>query len=68
MKRTDSTKIKWRIQVRGDRLRAWKNRGLFETRGVALTHARVFRNGTADGEGLGRGNVRVVRVEAKRRA
>jgi hypothetical protein len=56
-----SEMIKWRIQVRESRTARWKNRGLFETRWMALHHARTLRNGTAEGKGYGRGNVRVVR-------
>lgn len=62
MTRIPNTDIRWRIQVRKDRTAAWKNKsGLFETRWMALHHARTLRNGTGEGEGYGRGNVRVVK-------
>lgn len=61
--------IKWRIQVRESRDAAWKNQsGLFETRWMAVHQARRLREGTTEGEGFGRGNVRVVKHERKVKA
>lgn len=61
--------IKWRIQVREKRDAVWKNHsGLFETRWMAVHQARRLREGTAEGKGLGRGNVRVVKHERKVKA
>ncbi len=61
--------IKWRIQVRENRDAKWKNHsGLFETRWMAIHQARRLREGNAEGEGFGRGNVRVVKHECKAKA
>jgi hypothetical protein len=64
MTRISNTQIQWRIQVRTSKIAAWKNKsGLFETRWMAVHQARRLREGQAEGEGYGRGNVRVVKHE-----
>ena len=62
MTRTPNTDISWRIQTRASKDDAWKNRsGLFETKWMAIHQARHLREGTSEGEGYGRGNVRVIK-------
>lgn len=44
MKRIDSTKIRWRVQVRKSRAHKWVNKGLFETRSSARIRAMYLRD------------------------
>ena len=63
MTRIDSTKVKWRVQVRRSRAHKWVNKGLFETREAARLEAWNLRyrfiKGTYDVPGFG--NTRTVR-------
>lgn len=68
MTRIDSTKVKWRVQVRKSRAHKWVNKGLFETRSAARTEAAEFRyertyfhSGFCQDLCYGFGNTRVVR-------
>lgn len=75
MTRIDSTKVKWRVQVRISHYHKWQNKGLFETRSMARFAAKAEREGgemiqisgqacryyLADHEGFGFGNTRTVR-------
>lgn len=68
MARTDSTKVKWRVQVRDSHNKPWKNKGLFEVRWMARIDARYLRGPHMDSrmkypyrDGYGFGNTRVVR-------
>lgn len=75
MTRIDSTKVKWRVQVRKSRAHAWKHAGLFETRQAARAQAEYMRYGRVrdglivPGTEYGFGNTRVVRhISGKGRA
>lgn len=69
MAKTDSTKKLWRVQVRIGRGRAWKNKGLYETRADARYVATILRNfpdmssisPIFEGMGYGFGNTRILR-------
>lgn len=66
MTRIDSTKTKWRVQIRLTRGGAWRNAGLFETRERAREEALFLRNHTPfksarPAGGVGFGNTRTVR-------
>jgi hypothetical protein len=65
MARTDSTRVKWRIQVRKGKGLVWRNRGLYETRSAARYVATYMRDmHIVDGVvsyGYGFGNTRVIR-------
>jgi len=69
MAKTDSTKLKWRVQWRITRENKWVNAGLFETREDARYEAACLRDGYVNDDGLhdgvGFGNARVIRVEKK---
>lgn len=75
MTRIDSTKVKWRVQVRTSRAHKWVSRGLFETRKAAREEAsdlRIYicqnRSGFVVGP-YGAGNTRVIRhISGKGRA
>jgi hypothetical protein len=56
MTKTDSTKVMWQVQVRGNRDAAWRNRGRFETRSNAREKAAALR------DVWGMWNTRVMRV------
>lgn len=69
MTRIDSTKVKWRVQVRRSRAHKWHDKGLFETRERAREEARWWRYGYVDPSFMGIGNQRVVRhISGKGRA
>lgn len=68
MKRIDSTKIRWRVQIRKSRAHKWVNKGLFEVRDEARTIAFMYRECVTwkDGAAVqpsGFGNTRVVRYQ-----
>ena len=60
-----ATEKQWRVQVRAEYGKPWKNKGLFETRSRAREEAWWFRDGFIDCVGFGKTRV-IPYVKAKK--